>query len=330
MIGGAGVVSLAQRLVAILDGSRTGEEIVETFEPEVRDAAADLLKALTDRRLVTSRSDVGHVWTTDDPQTSFYREFTSSPDDVRQRLRASHVVIVGSNLISSSMLGRLVGLGLGAITIVGHRGLDSGDRYLDAAERGMAQGATVDGSTPVRVLRGGSLEQLEREPWSIVVATSDFGEAEALLEVNRLALRSRRPSLPVWISNMVGFIGPLTHPFETACLRCYWLRVDANDPHHKARRSIQADLSQSDPADRPVSAIPPMADVLAGVAAMELVKMLGAFVPSDAVGRSIEVNLVSFHSAVRRVLKVPRCPDCSEVMQTAAVALTRGPRLPQP
>lgn len=331
VVGGAGVVSLAQRLVALLDASRTAEEVVETFDPDERDAAAELLTALAERHLVTARPEVDQVWAADDPQVRFYREFTSSPEDVRQRLGASHVVVVGQNLLSGSLLGRLDGVGLGAVTVVGHAGLDSGGRgHLDGVERGWGAATPVDGSTPRCVLRRASLEELEGESWSLVIATSDFGEADALLDVNRFALRARRPFLPMWIANMVGFVGPLTHPFETACLRCYRLRVDANDAHRQLKGSIRADLALSDPVNRPVSVIPPMVDALAAVAAMEVVKMLGAFVPSDAVGRSIELNLVSFHSAVRRVLKVPRCPDCSPVMDSAAVALTRGPGLPQP
>jgi hypothetical protein len=74
--------------------------------------------------------------------------------------------------------------------------------------------------------------------------------------------------------------------------------------------------------------LPPMAAIVGQIAAMEAAKALGGFAPPDAVGRSIEVNLVSFQTSVRRVLKVPRCPDCSRVMRRTARVLEHGPQIP--
>jgi bacteriocin biosynthesis cyclodehydratase domain-containing protein len=318
VVGGDGVIPLVQQLLALLDGSRTVEDILASFSADERESVVDLMRRLVDRGLVTSRPEVDRYWTAGDPQLRLFREFSSSPEVVDERLRSCQVAVVGSNLLSIALLRSLAGLGIGAITAVHHGGLDSGG------------GSTPDlGSIPINTLEADTFEFQEDETWSAIVATSDFGEAEALLEVNRWALRRRCPFLPVWLSNMVGYVGPLTYPFETACLRCYRLRLDANDPNREIHQSIRDHLGRCDAEHRPVSAVAPMVDVLAGIAAMELLKMWGGFVPSDVVGRSIEVNLVSFHSVVRRVLKVPRCPDCSETMNTAAVALTHGPRLPQ-
>jgi bacteriocin biosynthesis cyclodehydratase domain-containing protein len=72
----------------------------------------------------------------------------------------------------------------------------------------------------------------------------------------------------------------------------------------------------------------PMISAVAGIAAMEVAKRVGGFVPTDTAGRIVELNLVSFACDVRRVLKVPRCPECSDMTRRPAVALTLGPQIP--
>ena len=71
----------------------------------------------------------------------------------------------------------------------------------------------------------------------------------------------------------------------------------------------------------------PMAAMVGAIAAMEVVKSLVAFVPSNVTGRQVQINLVSFGASVRRVLKVPRCPDCSELTRRSPRAITVGPQI---
>lgn len=323
VVGGAGVPALVQRLGGLVDGTRTTEEILATFAAEDQDAVVSLLGALAERNLVRSGSPADHAVAGTDPQLQFFAEFTASPSGAAESLADADVLVVGSNLVAASLVRSLVGLGVGTVTVTGHDGLDSGE------PAGAVPGPGNGTSTSLRVLPAGSLDDVWGEPWSAVVATSDFGEAEGLLDANRAALAAQRPFLPAWVANMIGYVGPLVHPFETACLRCYRLRADANDPKRDVNGSVRHRLDTAPPARRPVAVLPPMVDVVAAVAAMELVKLVTQVVPCDAVGRVIEVNLVSFRSTVRRVLKVPRCPDCGETMDNPAVAVTSGPALPQ-
>jgi len=93
-------------------------------------------------------------------------------------------------------------------------------------------------------------------------------------------------------------------------------------------RAVRKHLSIDPEARAAVGLLPPMASVLGGIAAMEALKCLGGFIPSDALGQILEVNLIALGATSRRVLKVPRCPDCSEQSRRAPMALTHGPQIP--
>ena len=163
----------------------------------------------------------------------------------------------------------------------------------------------------------GTTSTANRARPALVVATSDAGDEDALLAAGRAALDADVPFLPVWVHDMVGYAGPLTWPRETACLRCYQLRVDANEDDPAVRRALRS-------APSPTGLLAPMGAVIAQIAAMEAAKAIGGFAPADVAGRSIEINLVSFRSTVRRVLKHPRCPDCAPGARRPAQTVLAG------
>lgn len=136
----------------------------------------------------------------------------------------------------------------------------------------------------------------------------------------RRALDARAPLLPVWIDDLVVRVGPLTHPFDTACLRCYLMRADSGDVWREAHALLRAQWSPG------AGFLPPLPAVAGEIAATEAVKHL-AGLPVTACGRVIEVSLVPFHSAVRRVLRVPRCPDCSGTARQGAPVISHGSQL---
>jgi bacteriocin biosynthesis cyclodehydratase domain-containing protein len=317
LIGGGGAVVLAEQVLPLLDGSRSRPEVVEAFPAPWREQVERLLDALAERGLLAdAASDAHDAGGLGRLQDAFYASFPVGAGEAAARLRGAQVVVVGLNLTTRALVRSLLDAGVGQITLVPHPGLDTptpGDEPPLAADR---------------VVRASHAELAAGvQAASLTTAGSDLGEADALLDVNRLALAAGRPFLPFWISELVGHVGPLVHPFETACLRCYQLRVDANDPRRTVTRAVRRAVAQETNGSLSPGVIPPMAGVVGDVAAMEVLKLLGQFVPSDAVARAIEINLVSFSSTVRRVLKLPRCPDCSEAMDSAALAVRIGPQI---
>lgn len=304
LISGESICALAEHVVPRLDGV-SREQLLEAFPSAWHAGVEHLLAMLLERGLIGEEEGGGGPATA---QEAFFADFGSGGAQAPARLAAAHVAVLGVNLVTQALVRGLRGSGVGRVTLVSHPQLDGTSAPTDAA----ASASNGGGEEP--------LDEID-----LVCAGSDLGLGEALLQSNRDALAARRPFLPCWMSELVGHVGPLVHPFQTPCLRCYSLRVDSNDALADVTNAVRRHVTGSAGAGPPPRLLAPMAHVVGDVAAMEAIKLLGRFVPSDTVGRAIELDLVSFASRSRRVLRLPRCPDCSRVMDAPGLTVRVGP-----
>lgn len=328
MLSGPGVQSIVEPLVEMLGNGRGREEIVAAFPADLQEEVQGLLGKLLRRRLISEGPAEGSDTGPDDgsgPDAvhgAFWWNFGDLGLQAPQRLREARIVVVGANLIARSLVRSLLEMQVGRVTLVDHPILDNHLIPLDDA--------------PLRAAGPGRLEREESLPAeealadaALICAASDFGQPDALIEINRAALRAGVPFLPVWLSEMVGFVGPLNHPYETACLSCLRVRTDSNNPDFEVARAVRTHMTTHSDARHGAGLVPPMTGVLGEIAAMEAAKHVGRFTYNDTVARVIEINLISFAAAVRRVLKIPRCPLCSEMMRQPSRSLTVGPQIPR-
>jgi bacteriocin biosynthesis cyclodehydratase domain-containing protein len=261
-----------------------------TTEDQLVEAfAADLQEHV--RRLVRSlhvrgllAEDVGN-----DPSALFWSTVAPHAPDARSRLANASVLVVGAGPVADALTASL--------------------RECGVARVGGRQDVEGGPAAP-----GG---------WDLWCAAAAGPPEPALIRAARAALAAGVIFLPVWVDDLVVRVGPLTHPYDTACLRCYLLRVDANDPQREVHRLLRGQNGGG-----PVGAgfLPPMAGVAGQVAAIEAVKHLTGL-PVTACGRAIELSLVPFRAAVHRVLRVPRCPECSGTARQGAPVVAHGSQL---
>lgn len=332
LLESTGIGSTLESLVALLDGTRRREEVVNAFPAPRREEIENLLAVLVQRRMISEEPEpVAKGAQPDTLQSAFYWNFGPAAAEVPARLRAAKVLVVGDNLISRSLVRGILETGHGEVGLVSHPVLDN---HITSFDTAAGLGARRPGGSPAEGHDGrfrrlpGLPSDGELKGVSLLCATSDLGEADALLEVNRLALRLGKPFLPVWLHDLVGYVGPLNFPYETACFQCYRLRLDSNDDRYDVARALRKHVAADPVMTEGAGLLPPMAGVLGEIAAMEVTKCLGQFVPLDAVAAVVEINLVSFGSSLRRVLKIPRCPECSDTLRLAPKTLTRGPQIP--
>ncbi len=161
---------------------------------------------------------------------------------------------------------------------------------------------------------------LDARTVSCLAVCSDFGGLQLLSAWNEIAYENGWTFLPVVLQDLIGFVGPLVVPGETACFECFLARRDSSatpSPHARAAEA-HAFAGQS------ISAYhPSMASVLGDVAALELTKFFGSLWPSELVNRAIEVNLLAAKMESRRVLKIPRCRVCSPLNEREPLAVMK-------
>jgi bacteriocin biosynthesis cyclodehydratase domain-containing protein len=319
MLSGEGAHSILEALMELLDGSHSRAEIVSRFPEDQQEEVDALLTGLLQRRLITDQPEPNAgALSLDSLQANFWRNFGAPAKEARERLRNASFVVVGSNLITRALVRSLLDMGAGGVTLVDHH-------ILNNELAPMHQESVADS----RLSRVPELPpDAELTNTALLCAASDFGSSEALLEINRAALRVQKPYLPVWLSDLMGYVGPLTYPRESACLRCFHARAESNNPNWEATRAVERHMSSRGAHGAGAGLLPPMASILGEIGATEMTKFIAGFPPPDTVGRIIEINLVSWASTVRRVLKIPRCPDCSEMMKKATHAITLGSLIP--
>jgi thiazole/oxazole-forming peptide maturase SagC family component len=164
--------------------------------------------------------------------------------------------------------------------------------------------------------RDEALLQHHRKMPSLIIAVSVFGQVAHLQSWNKYCQKNGVPFLPVFLNDLVGYIGPLTIPGETACFQCLLHRLNSNDRVGLFDTNFDLD-SASARAVTPIH--PAMLNVLAEVTSLEVFKHHALSFPF--VGRLIEVNLLQVEVHTRKLLRVPRCAGCSNFERTPSVGI---------
>jgi hypothetical protein len=270
--------------------------------PEWRRPAADqLLQTMRARRLVEQRrapdeemSSAGQELRLLPQHAALYETLDKDPSEMAALLASATVHVVGRNRTSHALVQALNGSGVGTLRVEPQPVLDNDDLAADGTPESLAAAGEA----------------------SLVVATSDSGRHDALFGVQRIALHAGTPFLPVWVEGgRTGRLGPLVVPHETACLRC------CVDGQNAGLQAVDEELG--DDTAR-ISA----AAVCGAMAAMEVIKFLTGCAPSGLVGRAAVVRTTNGGLTARRVLKRPRCPECSEVARRRVPSVLVGPQIP--
>jgi bacteriocin biosynthesis cyclodehydratase domain-containing protein len=229
-----------------------------------------------------------HQLPTADPAELFWLSVAPYAPDAVARLADASALVVGTGAVAASVTAALQDCGVGRV--------------------GTRDALPCSGSWDV---------------WCAASENPDEPAESGLLRIAEVALKDGVVCLPVWLEDLVVRIGPMTYPFDTACLRCYLLRADSNDPEREIHRLLRGQRGE---AHSGAGFLPPMVSVAGQVAAMEIVKHLTGL-PVSTAGHAIELSLVPFRCNIRRVLRVPRCPACSGVARQGAPVVAHASQL---
>jgi bacteriocin biosynthesis cyclodehydratase domain-containing protein len=313
--------TLLTRLLELLDGSRTVQELVEAmdeFDPEL---VASSLASLKDRGLLedggVEPSPADTVASALEAQRTLLSHL--APDAVPEALTAlakGVVVIVGSGRTAVSLSRMLEACGVGEVrrlsaSEIGHHP----ERLRQPHALPIAPMLERSADRPEPYSRLGSLTRLI-EGASMIVAALDHQDPDLLEDLNAVALDRSVALLPAVLVGWEGQLGPTCIPGLTACIQCASLRAKSNLSHYQ-EYLLYEDAMRRRPGEHPFGGLPHFPCVLAGMAATEVVKAITNCYPTTTYGRVLVIDLLTLETEAHDVLRVPRCPACSRIARRA-------------
>lgn len=316
-IGGAQAIGAIQKVLeATASGAVPASVIHARFAEQDRGQVDDLIRFLKTRRfLVTTNGELAQeIPEAESAEDVFYWHFAADAALAHDRLGEKSFAILGVNDISRRLAPALSEAGASNLEVVDYpllRNVRLFDEDGNLTEGGRWPAAFSPASYD------NWLPLLEPDRLHCIIATSDFGGQHFLRQFNELCVEKRVNFLPVVLRDLVGYLGPLVVPGETACLECLRSRQNSNLDHFEAQRAAE---EQSFEGQAVNGYLPSMASILADFAVVEIVKFF-AGLPQMRAGYLLEVNLLAGRMDSAKVLKVPRCAVCSPLRTTPAVAL---------
>jgi bacteriocin biosynthesis cyclodehydratase domain-containing protein len=314
---------VARRVLIATSSGATGHEILEAFAAPDRAAIAELVTKFRSSGFLVSKSN-GDL-PPEGAETSldvFYWHFGTSTAAVRKDLSKTPISIIGVNCISRRLAATLTADGAAKVEII-HYPLLCNLRLLDDRGELRAEEWPRQGPAPRDYKQW--WEECDPQSLGCVVATSDFGGAQMMRPWNEFCIKNKLNFLPVVLQDLIGYIGPLVVPGETACFECLRARQNSHLSEPEIERAAE---EQSFESQSVAGFHPAMASVLGDLAALELSRFYGGWALPRVVGALIEVNLVGLKMTTRRVLRVPRCRVCASGNPHTAASPLRNVFLP--
>lgn len=305
----------ARIVVETILGAATGEgatyqEICELFPLDAHPVVIKLIEQLTERRILVSGNDAASMKDEiEDTIDLFYWHFGMMTEPSITKLNVRRIAILGVTCIARQLVISLAALKLTNFEVIDYPFLRN-LRLFD--ESGTIRQWPLH-KQPLEYQKWS--EDLHGRQLDCVIATSDFGYSPVLIEWNRFCVERNCHFFPVVLRNMIGYVGPLVIPGETACLECLRARQDS----HMQAPLLQRASEQGAFEGQVITGFhPSMASILGDLAAFELSRFYTG-IPRSKVGTLIEVDLLNTQLKARKVLKVPRCRACSPLNKRSSL-----------
>jgi len=308
---------LLQDLIALLDGTHTVDEIVHALTHFDESQVLDSLQRLYEARVLEDGAPVIAPLSEDQQQyyasqLTFFSQFTNDPYSFQAKMAQSRVAVLGVGSIGSLLLGSLAESGVGQLVAVDFEE----ERSVKAKNELRRQEYTS--RNPWTRYR--EITLLDRSPRliaelakesQVVVLTLDQQNLDLMERVNEACIQTSTVWLPVGIRAWEGYIGPTVLPRQTACYKCYDLRMKANLTHYEAYLVYERHLRAG---NKPClfGSLAEFGRIVADIAAIEITKLLTNFSPPTTPGRIFTIDFLSLAAEFHDVLKLPRCPACGE------------------
>lgn len=293
----------------------TISEIRRQFPHSAKTWVDSIIKNLRDRRLLIVADDQANSSSAqEDHLDIFFWHFGESKATMLKHFNRIQVTIVGVNSISRQLALSLEACGHTNFQVIDHPRHRNNSLFGNADPMGNAKWpASV--AQPQAWTTGQQVDL-----GNCLVATSDLGEQETLCHWNHLCIQQKTHFLPVILKDMIGYVGPLVIPGETACYEC----LISRERSHRVAKDLEYWADSFSYEGQAIAGFHPvMASILGDIAVFELTRFYGGKIPEKKPNRLVEVNLLAGTMVGRTVLKVPRCSACSPLRTSSETNLSR-------
>lgn len=341
-VSGNTVAVLVGKLFPLLDGSLDAQGIVDACSEQMgSDATLSALALLLNHKLISHLEAVPETLPEDALAhfESLRRHFTTSDEcgwnSVRE-LQQARVVIAHDSALVAALLSDLVYMGIGNVVLVGDAEVKLRDiqqsTYLLAEDEGRSWVDVLAQRFPATRL-GTKIEAIGRMPendaaWEQVLEGATLAVATVsgstyfhpwLKALNRAAMTAGAP----WtvVGDVRGFgitVGPTMQPHVTACFHCFEVRVKANLRDIEGFSRVEQHVVNSGD-DVDFGSFAPSNQIAAHICAQEVRDQILSNRLAQTFGNMLVVDLENYNISSHAVLKLPRCPACSNIEQKAKV-----------
>ena len=283
------------------------KDICDQFAALDRPGVEALIVDLLDKKFLVSASDTTYD-SSGDQFDVFLGQFKRSQKNIIIKLSALRIIFVGINSLNYSIFSSLKNLGVDHMTFLDDPLLRN-QRFINS--KGILQ-SEISHIIQDNIINADELEErVNDNPPSCLIASSDFGGQALLLKWNQFCIQHNIDFLPVYLQDMVGYVGPLIVPGETACLQCIRTRQNAHLRDLDIRKLVELNASQG----QSIAAIHPAAiGMLANTAFFELSHFYGDL-PFPRPGRLIRIDLMGGET-IRGCLARSRRPGAHRKSET--------------
>jgi bacteriocin biosynthesis cyclodehydratase domain-containing protein len=304
---------LRRVLYPLKHGVAAREALLGQFDIAEREEAETLLNGLIEKGIVTTRS------------TSPVDQYLGFSVEQDRHLAEARVAVIGAGPLGARIAHSLVQHGVGYIRLLDERAADDLWRtFLPLATMvSPPDGQAAQEALRDLLLRVGIAEVSTTEggfgPDGVTAAVADVDLAVLATEqphprlahlVNRACLRADRPWLTAGIDGNVGLIGPLFLPPETACYNDFETLARSTRPDPAMDRAYHRYLLNRGTGSF-FPGLPSYADVVSGFTVVGTVQQLLRGT-SHLLARLVSIDFETMQVDVEDVLRLPRCPVCSE------------------
>ena len=286
----------------------TRDSIINLFAAPYRETVDDLVTQLIKKGILISGENAEKLQMHPENNIDiFYWHFGENEEHIAERMNNYKILIIGVNYISKQMVMSLSESGFNNFELID----DPLMRNIRLYENDNLNKTLWPKELKSPILKKDWKNNEVYDNVDCIVATSDFGITPAISEWNEYCVKNKLKYLPIVLDRLIGYIGPLIVPGETACYECLRQRENSNMPDFVSQRASEPVAFDRQSIN---GFLPSMPSIIGNMGTLELTRFYsGIYQLNCNVGTLIEIRLLVPELITRKVLKLPRCPVCSNL-----------------